>query len=49
MTTAVSWPKHRHSTSCVYVKRLDDIDLGVLKTLLQRSIELVEEAYPQAE
>jgi hypothetical protein len=41
--------KHRHSKSCVYVKRLDDIDLSVLKTLLQRSIELVEETYPQAE
>jgi len=40
--------KHRRSKVCVYVKRLDDIDLGVLKTLLQRSIALVKKTYPQA-
>jgi hypothetical protein len=40
--------KHRRSKACLYVKRLDDIDLGVLKTLLQRSIALVKETYPQA-
>jgi len=40
--------KHRSSKSCVYVKRLEDIDLGVLKALLQRSIALVKMTYPQA-
>ena len=40
--------KHRSSKSCVYVKRLDDIDLDVLKTMIQHSIALVEESYPQA-
>ena len=40
--------KHRLSKACVYVKRLDDIDLGVLETLLQRSIALVKKTYPQA-
>lgn len=39
--------KHRRSKVCVYVKRLDDIDLGVLTTLVQRSIELVKATYPQ--
>lgn len=38
--------KHRATKSCVYVKRLDDIDLGVLKTLFKRSISLVRKAYP---
>jgi hypothetical protein len=39
--------KHRATTSCVYVKRLDDIDLGVLTTLVEQSIALVETTYPQ--
>lgn len=39
--------KHRRGKVCVYVKRLDDIDLGVLKTLVQRSIALAKETYPQ--
>ncbi|MET0975157.1 MAG: DUF1801 domain-containing protein [Leifsonia sp.] len=40
--------KHRHSKSCVYVKHLDDIDLGVLRMLVERSIALALETYPQA-
>ena len=40
--------KHRRGKVCLYVKRLDDIDLGALKTLLQRSIALVKETYPEA-
>ncbi len=33
--------KYRATKSCVYVKRLADIDMGVLKTLLKKSIALV--------
>ena len=40
--------KHKTSKACLYVKRLDDIDLGVLKTLLKRSIALVNKTFPQA-
>jgi hypothetical protein len=40
--------KHRLTKACVYVKRLGDIDLAVLKTLLQRSIVLAKKTYPQA-
>ncbi|WP_382306226.1 DUF1801 domain-containing protein [Herbiconiux sp. UC225_62] len=39
--------KHRATKACVYVKRLDDIDLGVLTTLIEQSISLVEKTYPQ--
>jgi Domain of unknown function (DU1801) len=40
--------KHRATKGCVYVKRLDDIDLSVLKSLFKKSIALVRKAYPQA-
>jgi len=38
---------YRSTTACVYVKRLDDIDLDVLRTLIEQSIALVEKTYPQ--
>jgi hypothetical protein len=31
--------KHTHGKSCVYVKKLEDIDLSVLKKILENSIE----------
>ena len=39
--------KHKATKGCVYVKRLDDIDLKVLKTLVKKSIALVRKTYPQ--
>ena len=39
--------KHKTSKACLYVKRLDDIDLGVLHALLKKSIALVRKTYPQ--
>ncbi|MEO8589050.1 MAG: DUF1801 domain-containing protein [Flavobacteriales bacterium] len=39
--------KYKASKGCLYVKRLDDIDLGVLRTLMKRSIALVKKTYPQ--
>lgn len=30
--------KHRHSVSCLYINKLDDINLDILKTLVARSI-----------
>ena len=39
--------KHRATKGCLYVKRLADIDLRVLKTMLKKSIARVKKAYPQ--
>lgn len=39
--------KHRASKGCVYIKRLDDIDMGVLRTMFKKSIALVKKTYPQ--
>lgn len=38
--------KHKSSVSCLYVKRLSDIDLGVLEEILAESIRLTREKYP---
>lgn len=37
---------HRTSKVCLYVKRLDDIDLSVLETLIERSIAITDATYP---
>lgn len=39
--------KHRATKGCVYIKCLDDIDLGVLRALFKKSIELTKKAYPE--
>lgn len=31
--------KHKHGVSCLYVNKLDDIDLGVLEKLIEKSYE----------
>lgn len=38
--------KCKSTKGCLYVKRLDDIDGKVLKTLLKKSIALVRKTYP---
>lgn len=40
--------KHRATKGCVYIKRLEDIDLGVLRKLFVKSIALVKKAYPHS-
>ena len=40
--------KHKSTAGCVYVKRLADLDLKVLKTLVKKSIAAVKKAYPQS-
>ena len=37
--------KHRTGKSCLYVKKLEDIDLDVLKDLVQESIKYVDKKY----
>ena len=39
--------KHTTGKSCLYIKRLDDIDLGVLENLIERSVRHVEHCMPE--
>ncbi len=34
--------KHRHSVSCLYINKLDDIDLDILRTMLKKSLALAK-------
>jgi hypothetical protein len=38
--------KHCLGKSCLYIKRLSDIDLGVLETLIEQSIQQMRRRYP---
>ena len=40
--------KHKIGRSCLYLKRLDDVNLGVLKTLIGESVRYVRKTYPAA-
>jgi hypothetical protein len=37
--------KHKTGKSCLYVNRLDDVDLATLKELIKRSVEHVAKTY----
>lgn len=39
--------KHRATKGCLYVKKLADIDLRVLKAMIKKSIAATRKAYPQ--
>lgn len=39
--------KHRHGKGCLYVKRLRDIDMAALETLIAKSLAHMDEAYPR--
>jgi hypothetical protein len=39
--------KHKASKGCLYVKKLADIDLKVLKAMIKKSIAATRKAYPQ--
>jgi hypothetical protein len=39
--------KHRHSVSCLYINRLDKIDLSVLEEIVADSVMRMKEIYPQ--
>lgn len=40
--------KHKATKGCLYVKRLADIDLKVLKAMIKKSIAATKKAYPAA-
>ncbi|MFG6147409.1 DUF1801 domain-containing protein [Halobacillus sp. B23F22_1] len=37
--------KHKTGKACVYVNKLEDIDLEVLKTLIKQSVEFLQKTY----
>ncbi len=39
--------KHRMGKACLYVKRLSDIDLGVLRELIASAVALTRRTYPE--
>ncbi|WP_345239211.1 DUF1801 domain-containing protein [Pontibacillus salipaludis] len=38
--------KHKTGKACVYVNKLDDIDVEVLRSLIQQSITFINDRYP---
>lgn len=38
--------KHTSGKACVYVNKLDDINIDILKRMIKQSIEFVNEIYP---
>ena len=38
--------KHTSGKGCVYINKIDDIDVDVLKKLINRSISFLQELYP---
>ncbi|KGP90567.1 hypothetical protein N780_03995 [Pontibacillus chungwhensis BH030062] len=38
--------KHKTGKACVYVNKLDDIDIEVLRSLIQQSIHFINDRYP---
>lgn len=41
--------KYKTGKSCLYIKKLDDVDTGVLKKLIKRDFDLMVEKYGHAE
>lgn len=39
--------KHKTGKSCLYIKRLSDVDKDVLKEIIQKDIEIMAERYPE--
>jgi hypothetical protein len=38
--------KHKSSKSCLYIQKLEDIDIAILSQLVNKSIEHIKELYP---
>jgi hypothetical protein len=38
--------KHKSSVSCLYINKLEDIDLAVLETLISRAYKDMKVKYP---
>ncbi|WP_309120004.1 DUF1801 domain-containing protein [Paenibacillus sp.] len=40
--------KHTAGKGCVYINKMDDIDVEVMKQLIVRSVEFLQETYPHS-
>lgn len=40
--------KHRTGKSCLYIKRLGDVDIDVLEQLIRSSLQALRERYPES-
>ena len=38
---------HKLGKSCLYIKRLEDVDLGILRQLIARGIDIMRQRYPE--
>ena len=38
--------KHKTGKSCLYINKLDDIDMDILKKMIQKSVKYISEKYP---
>jgi hypothetical protein len=38
--------KYKTGKSCLYIKKLDDIDCDILKELISKSVDYMKETYP---
>ena len=38
--------KHKTGKSCLYINKLDDIDMDVLREMIQKSVKYISEKYP---
>jgi hypothetical protein len=38
---------HKTAVSCLYIRRLDDVDLGVLRKIVERSLDQMARMYPE--
>lgn len=38
--------KHKASKGCIYIQKLEDIDTGVLRTMIDRSVAYLRQLYP---
>ena len=41
--------KHKAGKGCLYIKRLDDVDREVLRTIVQHSVDTLGTRYPRSE
>ena len=39
--------KHRLGKSCLYINKLDDVDLGVLEKIIRKSLAYMNRKYPK--
>ena len=41
--------KHKTGKSCLYIKRLQDVNLNILREMISSSVQMIEKKYPKNE